>query len=165
MVSYFFYNMSDQEFLVLLMFLSLAPMIFFLLMLQNTFKEISAESRKMQPGMVWLIFIPLFGLVLQFIIVSRLADSLRDEFTKKNIRVDEARPGVTIGLCFCILSCCGILLYLGILPIYGLLSSIRVLPLIGALACWIIYWVKINGFKQKLSQNNKKLSQNTSAEF
>lgn len=136
--------MGFPEFFILLFILAAAvvPMVFFLLTLQNTLKDISMENRKMEPGMVWLLFIPFFGLVWQFIIVNRLADSLRDEFMKKNIKVDEARPGFAIGLTFCILGCCSIIPYLG------------VLTSIGALVCWIIYWVKINGYKEKLKQTS-----------
>ena len=137
-------NLGGAEIIILLFVLLLAvlPMVFFLLLIQNTLKDISMENRKMEPGMVWLLFIPFFGLVWQFIIVNRLADSLHDEFIKKNIKVDEARPGFAIGLAFCILGCCGIIPYLG------------VLTSIGALVCWIIYWVKINGYKEKLKQPN-----------
>ena len=131
------------EIIILLFILAMAvvPAVFFLLTLQNTLKEVSIENRKMEPGMVWLMFIPLFGMVWQFIIVNRLADSLRDEFVKKNVRTSEARPGFAIGLTFCILFCCSIIPYL------GLLTSIA------GLVFWIIYWVKINGYREKLKQS------------
>ena len=85
------------------------PLIFFLITLQNTFKEVKIENRRMQPGEVWLMLIPLFGLVWQFIIVNRLADSLKLEFTQRNIDINEFRPGYSIGLAYCVLFCCSII--------------------------------------------------------
>lgn len=126
-------------FIPLLLFI--IPMIFYLLTLQSTLQEISPENRKMEPGQVWLVFVPFFGIVWQFIIINRLADSLKLEFSKRNIPVIEDRPGYSLGLTYCILSCCGII------PILGILASL------GALVCWIIYWVKINGFKTQLTFN------------
>ena len=127
--------------MVLLIPLSLIPLIFYLLTIQNTLYAISSENRKMQPGQVWLSLIPLFGLVWQFIIVNRLADSLKDEFVSKNIKIDEERPGIGIGLAYCILFACSVIPFVGFVTV------------IGGLICWIIYWSKINDYKIKLKQN------------
>jgi len=116
----------------------LIPFIFYLLTLQNTFYAISPENRKMAPGQVWLSIIPFFGLVWQFIIVNRMADSLKPELDARNIKTNEERPGYSIGLAYCILFCCSII------PFLGFLTSI------GGLVCWIMYWVKINDFKLQL---------------
>ena len=121
--------------------LGLLPLIFYLLTLQSTLNAISYENRKMQPGQVWLTLIPFFGLVWQFIIVNRLADSLKAEFATKNIKIYEERPGIEIGLAYSILFCCTIIPFLGLLTV------------IGGLICWIIYWSKINDYKIRLRQN------------
>lgn len=136
-------NIGAAELLIILiiLILSIIPLIFYLLTLQNTFNEISNENRKMSAGQVWLTLIPLFGLVWQFIIVNRMADSLKAEFVKRNIKVEEDRPGIGIGLAYCILYCCSII------PFLGILSGIA------GLICWIIYWTKINGYKIKLQEN------------
>jgi hypothetical protein len=118
--------------------IGLIPTIFFLLTLQNTLREVRPENRKMDPGMVWLILIPLFGIVWQFIVVNNIGDSLRDEFKSRGIEPGEERPGTGIGLAYCILACCGII------PFLGILASIA------SLVCWIIYWVKISDFKNML---------------
>ncbi len=132
---------SEMVILTLPLLLCIIPMIFYLITMQNTFNEISPENRKMEAGLVWLTLIPLFGLVWQFIIVNRMADSLKLEFAKRNIKEVEDRPGISIGLTFCILFCCSII------PILGFLTGIA------GLICWIVYWVKINGYKVKLQQN------------
>ncbi|AHW61787.1 hypothetical protein SAMN05444285_102226 [Draconibacterium orientale] len=134
---------GPQEIIILLIIpaLSVIPLIFYLLTLQNTFNAISIENRRMQSGEVWLTLIPLFGLVWQFIIVNRLADSLKAEFNAKNITVDEERPGVGIGLAYCILFCCSII------PFVNFLTGVA------GIICWIIYWSKINNYKIKLIQS------------
>jgi hypothetical protein len=129
-----------QEIIILLvvMLLFVAPMIFFLLTLQNTLNAISAENRKMESSLVWLTLIPLFGLIWQFIIVNRVADSLKLEFAKRNILVQEDRPGINLGLAYCILFCCCIIPLLNIIAVFA------------GLICWILYWVKINEYKSRL---------------
>ena len=132
---------SEMLILTLPLLLSIIPMVFYLITMQNTFNEVSPENRKMEAGLVWLTLIPLFGLVWQFIIVNRMADSLKLEFAKRNIKDVEDRPGISLGLTFCILFACSII------PLLGFLTGIA------GLICWIVYWVKINGFKVKLQQN------------
>lgn len=135
---------GPQEIMVILVVvavifgISLIPMIFFLLTLQNTLNAVSFENRKMEPSLVWLSLIPLFGMVWQFIIVDRMAGSLQAEFAKRGIANEEARPGNSIGLAYCILFCCSLI------PFLGYITSIA------GLICWIIYWIKINDYKNRL---------------
>jgi hypothetical protein len=116
----------------------LIPAIFFNLTLQKALNRCAPENRAMQPGMVWLLLIPLFNLVWQFLVVINVAKSLGAEFQKRGM-AEEPEPGKTLGLVMCILVCCGIIPYLG------------VLCSIGALICWIMYWVKIAGYSSKLA--------------
>ena len=117
---------------------SIIPGILYLVSLQSTLNEVSIKNRCMQPGQVWLSLIPLFGLVWQFIMVSRIADSLRAEFDDRQIQIAELRPGYSVGLAYCVLFTCSII------PVLGFLTSIA------GLICWIIYWVKTSDFRQKL---------------
>ena len=119
--------------------ISLIVFILYLLSLQKALKHCSAESRTTSPGSVWLMLIPIFNLIWQFILVIKISESLHNEFTKRNIPEDP-HPGKTIGLTYCILVICSII------PFLGFLASIA------ALVCWIIYWVKISGFSNKLLQ-------------
>ena len=118
--------------------IALLPQIFYLINMQNTLKAVRPHNRKMEPGQVWLMLIPLFGLVWQFIMVNKMADSLKAEFAERKINVGEDRPGVNLGITYCILLCCSIIPFLG------------VLAALGGLVVWIIYWVKIAEFKSKL---------------
>jgi len=135
---------GPQELIIIALFLiplSLIPKIFYLLTLQNTLYAISSENRQMRPGQVWLSLIPLFGIVWQFIIVNRMADSLKAEFVSKNLKVHEDRPGIEIGLAYCILYACSLI------PILGFIT------VIAGLVCWILYWSKINDYRIRLNQN------------
>ncbi len=91
---------SVFQFIFLLLFI--IPVIFFLRSLQNTLKIISRENRKMSPSNVWLILIPVFGIAWQFMVVSKIADSIKAECTRLNIPVNESRPTYIIGLVCCI---------------------------------------------------------------
>jgi len=113
--------------------------VFYCLTLQNTLKAISPVNRKMEPGQVWLLFIPIFNLVWHFFVVSRMADSIENEYRSRGAQVD-SRPAYSIGLAYCILSLCGWVPFLG--SFAGIASLI----------CFIIYWVKINDYKNKLMQ-------------
>ena len=83
------------------------PAIFYLLTLQNTLKKVKKKNRTIEPGQVWLMFIPLFNIVWQFIMINRIADSLKSEFAERNISIKEDRPGAKIGIAYCILNLCG----------------------------------------------------------
>ena len=114
------------------------PQIFFLITLQNTIKEVSIENRTIKPSQVWLTFIPLFGIFWQFFMVNRISKSIAAEFRKKNITAQSDKPGYSLGLIYCILLCCSIIPVIGAL--FGLVGFVIM----------IIYWVKINDYKNLL---------------
>lgn len=135
---------SDSGFVFTMVFIVLAivllPAIFFTLTLQNTLKAISRENRTMPPANVWLIFIPLFGVVWQFVIVNNVAESIQREFIAKDMVLPENKPTHSIGLAMCILNCCAII------PLLGSLAAIA------GIICWIIYWVKVTDYKNQILQ-------------
>ena len=109
--------------------LMLVPFIFYCLTLQKALNRCSPECRAMNPGMVWLMFIPLFNIVWQFLVVLNMAKSLAAEFQKRGI-AEDPNPGQTLGLVMCIGNLlCG--------PV--------------GLICWIIYWVKIADYSSKIA--------------
>lgn len=117
--------------------ISLAITIFFILTLQKALNRCSPENRAMQPGMTWLLLIPLFNIVWIFFVVINIAKSLGAEFTKRGIASDP-EPGKTLGLAYAILAICSAI------PVVGFLAGI------GCLVCFIMYWVKINGYSKQL---------------
>ena|SRR5688572_20806024 len=133
--------MDQLSLQIIFLLLFIIPLIFFLLTLKNTLKVISPENRKMPPSNVWLMIIPLFGIVWQFIVVTRIADSIRDECVKLNIPIKENRPTYNIGLAYCISS---ILFLIPLIKIFGAFA---------ALVTWILYWVKVNEYKKLIIAN------------
>jgi hypothetical protein len=118
--------------------LSLIPAIFYLLTLQSALERCSLESRAMSPGMVWLLLIPLFNAVWQFIVVINISKSLQNEFAKRNLAAHSVDFAKLLGLALSILT------ILGVIPIVGLIFAL------GAGVCWILYWVKIAGYSRML---------------
>jgi hypothetical protein len=134
---------SSEFFLIILVVLVifLIPTIFYLVTLQRTLEAISIENRKMPPGQVWLLLIPLFNLVWQFIVVSNIAESIAAECQKLSIPANEPKPTNGIGMAKNILGLCGII------PLLGVVCSLA------SLVCWIIYWVKVAEYKNLIMAN------------
>ncbi len=131
----------------------LIPVIFYFTELQNTLKEVSVENRKMKPGQVWLLLIPLFSIYWLFEVVSKIADSLKAEFVSRNIEVDEERPGYRIGIIYAIIGAVAPLLNMvsRLMQFPALESGIISLVLgLGSFVLWILYWVKVRGYRKML---------------
>src|SRR5690606_36665282 len=86
----------------------LVPYILYLVTLQNTLKTISPVNRQMEPGRVWLLLIPVFNLIWNFIVAAKLADSLEAEYSSRGGDAGP-RPTYNLGLAVSILWCCGAL--------------------------------------------------------
>lgn len=149
-------DLNDSVLLVALLIgllVCLVPAIFFLITQQNTLKAIQPQNRSMSPGEVWLQLIPLFGIVWQFIVVSRISTSIgaelasRNSFSFENPQYAQGyeggeRPTYQIGIAYCVLFCCSII------PILGTLTGIA------GIICWIIYWVKLSEYKNLMYSKN-----------
>ncbi len=118
--------------------LFLVVFIFYVLSLQNTLKAISPENRLMPPGQVWLLFIPLFSMVWQFIVVTKISDSIKAEGGYKGLLFNEDRPTYGIGIAMGVLNVCSAIPFVG--SFIGLAGVV----------CWIVYWVKIVNYKKQL---------------
>jgi len=120
----------------------LGAAIAFLLTLQRAVGRCAPRNRLLSPDQVWLNLIPIFGIVWQFMMVGRIADTLRNEFAARGTPrapvPDDYGRGV--GLAMCILGVVSIIPYVGILT--GLAGMV----------CWIVYWVKISGYSRELAQ-------------
>jgi hypothetical protein len=107
----------------------LVPMIFYMLTLQKALQRCSPECRAMSPGLVWLLLIPFFHIVWNFVVVINVAKSLGCEFRKRGI-AEEPAPGQTMGIIMAVTALiCG--------PVW--------------LVFWILYWVKISGYSERLA--------------
>jgi hypothetical protein len=119
--------------------IGLGIQILFLMTLQKALRECSPRNRTMEPGQVFLNLIPCFSLVWTFITVNRMTESLRHEFRDRGMRSQEDY-GQGVGTTYAVLMVCSLIPYLGSLVA------------IGALVCWIIYWVKIAGLGRELRE-------------
>jgi hypothetical protein len=97
--------------------------------------------------------VPLFSIYWYFEVVNKIADSLKAEFEDRNIQVDEERPGFTIGNVLCILGAVsfGITVFTKLFSFLAVIMSIlSVIVGITSFILFIMYWVKINGYRNKL---------------
>jgi hypothetical protein len=94
----------------------------------------------MQPGMMWLLLIPLLNLIWNFLAVNAISDSLGNEFRLRGLRNVEPQPGKSIGMPMAICGACSLI------PILGILASLAYLVL------WIMYWIKVSSFSKMLDQ-------------
>jgi len=119
--------------------IGLAVYIVFLRSLQGVLEHCAPQNRTVSPGQVWLSLIPFFNLVWQFILVSRIAESLQLEFAARQAPAPpEEDYGKTLGIAMCALSLSSIIPLVGIFT--GLAGTI----------CWIVYWVRISGYSRAL---------------
>ncbi len=114
--------------------------IVYIAFLSSTLRKCNSSSRTMEPGMVWLLLIPLFNVVWHFIVVSALARSLGNEFRVRNIATENPEPGKTLGIAMCVCGACSMI------PLVNLVAALPNLVL------WIMYWVKIAEFSRRLDQ-------------
>ena len=148
-------NSFEPGTIQLVLFLAfLIPPILFLVTQQNTLRAIQPQNRLMSPGEVWLQMIPLFGMVWQFIVVTRISGSLKREFESwKNdsilglpeaeaVQMLNRRPTYEIGIAYCILFCCSLI------PLLGSIASMA------GVVCWIIYWIKLAEYKRMVEKKN-----------
>ncbi len=113
--------------------------IFYILTLSRALEKCSPQSRTMQPGMTWLLLIPLVSVIWHFFVVLALSASLGNEFRARGIPAPP-EPGKGLGLAMCICGACCVV------PLVNLLAFLPLLIL------WIIYWIKIADFSRMLDQ-------------
>jgi hypothetical protein len=113
--------------------LALVVVIMHLITEYKALNLVKPRNRTMEPGMIFLIFIPYFGLVWQFFIVIRLAESLRNEYEDRGWNTEGESFGKGIGLTAAILN---VILCTGLI----------------GLICLIVHWRQIAGYVQRLEK-------------
>lgn len=135
---------GEEIFALMFMFIVLAGVIliavFYLLNLQNLLKEISPANRQVEPGNVWLMFIPLFNIIYPFILYPKITDSVKMEMESRGM-AESGDYGRGIGIALPVTGLCGII------PVIGILASLANLVL------FILFWVKMAGYKTKLKNS------------
>jgi len=114
-----------------------AVAILLIYLVYNVFRQIPEEHREMQPGLVWLLLIPCFGIVWNFFVYPKLADSFKNYFNSVG---DES-----VGDCGKTLAWLYAAFVVGsIIPYLGFLVSLA------SLVIWIIFMVKAYGYKNMI---------------
>ena len=147
----------------------LVIIVLFLLAQYQTLRVISPANRELSPGEVWFQLIPVFNLYWQFIVVTRIADSLLKEQVFLANQDDSIlgvpdfdaveaighRPTYKIGMTWCTLLVLDVLLsrLRGGDFNYGLIWQL----INGSLMiCWILYWVELVKNKRKILKLREK---------
>lgn len=117
--------------------IAIAIAVFYILTMQKALNLAGERHQKMQPGMVWLMLIPLFNLVWHFFVVKNVSESIKSWAAENGASVDDA--GYTIGLVACIANVCSII------PLINILAG----P--AGFVCFIIWWVKVAGFNKLMA--------------
>lgn len=100
------------------------------LTLMKTLEQCAPRNRTMEPGMVWLNFVPFLNLVWIFLTVIRVSESLRNEYEDRGLDGDDDY-GQTMGL----------------------------VHAIGAVVCGVSALVTIFLYRAKISQYRDELEQ------
>jgi hypothetical protein len=155
-------NLAAYNLIVLLGFL--IPAIFFLISQQKTLGAVRRQNRLMHPGLVWLQLIPVFNYIWQFFVIARIAGSIRKQLASRHedtIFGEDAivaegagrRPTQGIGIAYAILFT--LILPLSLFQDFaGRPNDSLLLGLVSlaTMVCWIIYWVQLAKYKNKLTQ-------------
>lgn len=115
------------------------PLVLYLLSLQRCLDAVRPEFRPSFPtALVWLGLVPGIGFfaVIAAIVILSTALKKEDESRQTNVFGD---GGLGVGLAFAIL---GLLSWI---PFLGVLLAL------GSLACWIMHWLKVSGFRKALA--------------
>jgi hypothetical protein len=124
-------------FWLLIIPLSVGLGVLYILTLQRAISRCAPQNRATSPEAAWLLLIPFFNMIWQFILYPRISETLEREFRQRNIPI-EPQPLRTLGLAVAILHVCWII------PIIHIFSAIA------GLICWILYWVKISDYSNQL---------------
>ena len=106
--------------------------------------QVPPEHRKIAPGLIWLLVIPVFNLVWSFFVLLQVPDSLKSYFNAQG-RTDVGDCGRTLGLWSAVLLAAGFVG--GFVPIVGCFASFASLA---GLVVLVLFLVKILGLKGQI---------------
>ncbi|TNF46819.1 MAG: hypothetical protein EP305_09910 [Bacteroidetes bacterium] len=133
----FAFGAAMVGFVLIVLAISLTIAILYLMNLQNLMKEVNQKNRQVEPGNVWLMLIPLFNIIYPFILYPKICDSVKAEFEFRG-KPETGDYGRALGITMPILGLVGFVPFLGTFA--GLAN----------LVIFIIFWVKMAEYKNKL---------------
>lgn len=119
--------------------------IFYANTVRRTLLRLAPENRLIKPETAWLLVIPIFNIYWNFIVASRLADSLTNEFYDRKI-AEEEHPGRATGRRYA---------WLFLLSNIPFPPFILVTVALLSFVYFIAYWVKVNNFRNLLVEHEK----------
>jgi hypothetical protein len=125
-------------FWLLIIPISIFVAVLYILTLQRAISRCAPQNRVASPESAWLLLIPVFNLIWQFILYPRISETLEREFRQRNLPI-EPQPLRTLGLAVAILQVCWII------PLVHFFTGIA------GLICLILYWVKISDYSNQLA--------------
>ena len=105
---------GNGQMAVILLFVGIALAVMILInvfvcwLLQRAYASIPAEHRQMEPAMVWLLLIPCFNLIWNFMVFPKLGRSFRAYFESKG-DTSHGDSGEKMGLWYAICTVCSII--------------------------------------------------------
>src|SRR5690606_23282764 len=147
--------------------------VFYFSNLQKTVKAAAPENRKLPPGNVWIMMIPVIGTIYSFIAIPKIADTIAAEYKSKGQPLATNRPTYGVGMAMTVcraISWIFTFMTLGdSLRIYsasfsgnieemtmyaeqqnGTISGLSSIVGLVWLVLFIVYWVQTAGYKNKM---------------
>lgn len=134
--------------------LVIAFMVIWLVSMSRALKACSPMNRRMDPGSVWLVFVPLFGLVWQFICVKNTSESLAQEYYGRGWKSDEGRPGIEIGMIACSVAII-VLLVRMLMP--GLHPALSFFMSLAVCMCMFMHRDRLNAFVERIDKERVEI--------
>jgi hypothetical protein len=127
--------------------------------MERALRACDPSSRKMALGQSWLIFIPLFGFVWQFIAVNKVSLSLATEYHLRGWKSDEGRPGIETGLIACVVV---VVVFLLRSILIDLNPGVAVLTSLAICICMYMHRERLIAFTERLEAERRKSQQSFS---
>lgn len=113
----------------------------------------SVSNREMTPGTAWLILIPGFGLIWQFVAVKKTGESLAKEYYHRGWQSDEGRPGIEVGM---IAASVIIIVLLVRILIIDLNPGISFFMTLAICVCIYMHRERLSAFTERLEKSNRE---------
>lgn len=128
---------------IVVLIISLVIFGFYVKTLSKALLKCKEENRKISHKHPWLLFIPLFSFIYNFIVVINVTDSLRAELKSRNKDLDNdlwayIDMGKSLGLWYSVLNACNLI---------PLINSFTLLP---SFVVWILFWYRIRTYSKLL---------------
>lgn len=109
----------------------------YILTLQRAISRCAPQNRTTSPESAWLLLIPFFNMYWQFVLYSRISETLEREFHARNLPI-EPQPARNLGLA------------VAVLHVFWIIPVVHFFTSFAGFVCLIFYWVKIADYSNQL---------------